>query len=148
MVTRGCAILLEAVLAGAEKWPNAGEYLQRLDSLMLTGPPYRELHQSWNLVIARLKEAVGDHQGALAATRRRLYFYAEPLFLAPYLREEGRLAALTGDRAGAIKAYRHYLALRAHPEPALRPQVEQVRAQLARLVDDPAPVGPGGIPAE
>ena len=34
-----------------------------------------------------------------------------------YLREEGRLAALTGDRQGAIRAYRHYLALRGDAEP-------------------------------
>jgi hypothetical protein len=105
---------------------------------MLTGPPYRGYDQWWNLVIARLKEDRGDRAGALAATRRRLYLQAEPLFLSTYLREEGRLAALTGDRAGAIRAYRHYLALRADPEPALRPQVEQVRAELAQLLKEPA----------
>ena len=41
--------------------------------------------------------------------------------------------SLQGDRAGAIKAYRHYLALRSDPEPALRPAVEAVRAELAKL---------------
>jgi hypothetical protein len=55
------------------------------------------------------------------------------VFLSTYLREEGRLAALTGDSAGAVGAYRHYLTLRAHPEPALQPGVEKVRAELARL---------------
>jgi hypothetical protein len=106
---------------------------------MRTGPPYRGFHQSWNLVVARLKEARGDLQGALAATRRRIYFYAEPLFLSTYLREEGRLAALTGDRAGAIRAYQHYLALRSDPDPALKPEVTQVRAELAGLVGEPRP---------
>lgn len=43
------------------------------------------------------------------------------------------LAALTGDREGAIKAYRRYLALRIDPEAALRPQVAQVRADLEAL---------------
>jgi hypothetical protein len=33
-------------------------------------------------------------------------------YLSTFLREEGRLAALTGDTAGAIRAYQHYLALR------------------------------------
>jgi hypothetical protein len=47
-----------------------------------------------------------------------------------YLREEGRLAALTGDRAGAIRAYRHYLALRGDAEPALQPEVKRVREEL------------------
>ena len=47
-----------------------------------------------------------------------------------YLREEGRLASLTGDRAGAIRAYRHYLTLRSEAEPALQPEVRAVRAEL------------------
>jgi hypothetical protein len=105
---------------------------------MLTGPPYRGYDQWWNLVIAQLKEDRGDRAGALAATRRRLYFQAEPLFLSTYLREEGRLAALTGDRAGAIRAYQHYLALRANPEPAMRPQVERVRTELGQLLSEPS----------
>jgi hypothetical protein len=53
------------------------------------------------------------------------------------LREEGRLAALTRDRAGAIRAYRHYVALRSDPEPALRPAADTVRAEPARLVGNP-----------
>jgi hypothetical protein len=61
---------------------------------------------------------------------------AEPVYLSTYLREEGRLAAITGDRAGAIRAYQHYLALRTNPEPRLRPQVEQVRADLAQLLKE------------
>ena len=54
-------------------------------------------------------------------------------YLAAQLREEGRLAALTGDREGAIRAYRHYLALRNDPEPAVAAQVAAVRAELRRL---------------
>ena len=45
-----------------------------------------------------------------------------------------RLAALVGDRDGAIRAYRHYLVLREHPEPALEPQVAEVRKELAKLL--------------
>jgi hypothetical protein len=40
---------------------------------------------------------------------------------------------MTGDSAGAARAYRHYLALRSDPEPALRSAVDTVRAELARL---------------
>jgi hypothetical protein len=50
-----------------------------------------------------------------------------------YHREEGRLAALNGDREGAIRAYRRYLALRSGAEPRLQRQVAQVRAQLEAL---------------
>ena len=53
------------------------------------------------------------------------------------LREEGRLAALAGDREGAIEAYSHYLALRHSPEPSVKPEVDQVRAELAALVGEP-----------
>jgi hypothetical protein len=52
------------------------------------------------------------------------------------LRQEGRLAELAGDRRGAIEAYRRYLALRTNPDPSIKPQVEQVRAELARLVGE------------
>jgi serine/threonine protein kinase len=51
--------------------------------------------------------------------------------------QEGRLAALTGDRSGAVRAYRHYLALRSDSEPALRPAIEAVRAELAKLAGSP-----------
>jgi hypothetical protein len=139
VLAHGCAVLLDALLASAERRPTADVYFGRLDSLMRTGPPYRHFDQPWNLLIARFKEEKGDLQGALAATRRRLYFIAEPVFLSTYLREEGRLAALTGDRTGAIRAYQHYLALRADPEPALQAQVDQVRAELAGLLEKPAP---------
>ena len=133
----GCAILLEAIVASLEQRSDRVARIARLDSLMLTGPAYRAYDLSWNLVLARLKEAQGDLPGALAATRRRLYFYAEPQFLSTYLREEGRLAGLTGDRVGAIRAYRHYLTLRADPEPALRSQVQWVRAALTKLLGEP-----------
>jgi hypothetical protein len=69
---------------------------------------------------------------ALAAVRRRR-FDLVPVFLSTCLREEGRLAALTGDTTGAIAAYRHFLTLQAHPEPARVAGVEHVRSELGRL---------------
>ena len=59
-----------------------------------------------------------------------------PFFLSTYLREEGRLAELTGDVEGAIAAYRQFLALRAEPEAELREEVEDVRERLERLVQE------------
>lgn len=46
---------------------------------------------------------------------------------------EGRLAAEVGDTEGAIRAYRHYLALRSDPDPTLQAQPDSVRAALAEL---------------
>ena len=54
--------------------------------------------------------------------------------MSSYLREEGRLAALTGDRTGAIAAYRHYLALRDAPEPSVQSEADEVRRELATLL--------------
>ena len=45
-------------------------------------------------------------------------------YLSTYLREEGRVAALAGDTASALRAYRHYLALRPDPEAEVQPEVE------------------------
>jgi hypothetical protein len=156
-----CAALLEAKLAAASGAAGAGAALDRLDSLMRSGPGGSRngppvsftlspayvrstvgispvgFEDFVNLEVARLRERQGDLRAALAAVRRRPYAYHLTDYLAPHLREEGRLAALTGDRSGAIKAYRHYLALRSDPEPALRPGVDTIRAELAKLVGKP-----------
>jgi hypothetical protein len=86
--------------------------------------------------VARWREAQGDPQGALRATRLLLKYFPI-LNLAYGLREQGRLAALVGDRAGAIRAYSHYLALRYNPEPSVKPEVDRVRGELAQLVGEP-----------
>lgn len=104
--------------------------LRLIDSAAVTG--CCSIPQFTNLVSARLHEASGDPRGALAAVRRGRWLNP-PGFLSTHLREEGRLAALTGDREGAISAYRHYLILRSDPEPSLRPQAAAVRAELERL---------------
>lgn len=136
-----CAIALQAMVSAGRSKVEAATSLQVLDSLLLTGP--RELEtlntgyfRSFaygNLVASRLLEAAGNLTGALAAVRRRSYAAAGTTYLASYLIREGRLAALTGDRVGAIRAYRHYLVLRAHHERTLEPEVASVRAALSKL---------------
>jgi serine/threonine-protein kinase len=132
-----CAAILEAQLAEARRRPEAAAAVERLDSLMLSGPtqnPYLVL--AGNLTVARLRLASGDRTGALAATRRRINFYINVAGLSTLLRMEGQLAAAVGDTAGAIRAYRHYLALRTDPEPVLQPAVRQVRTALQALAGD------------
>ena len=134
-----CGALLRAWLAETRRSPDAAPALRQLDSLMLTGPAaWRELQQA-NLLVSRLYEAQGDTARALAAVRRRHYFIGSPFYLSSYLPQEGRLAALTGDRAGAIRAFQHYLALRPDPERSVKPEVERVRLELARLLAEPPP---------
>jgi hypothetical protein len=105
-----------------------------------------------DLLAAKLSGDVGpraaDPRPVLNAWRREKGSEDTPLsypsapYLSTYWREEGRLAVLVGDREGAIRAYRKYLALRTDPEPSLASEVEAVRGELDRLVGE----GSGGSP--
>ena len=81
-------------------------------------------------------EARGSPTGALRALRRRDFLYGGVEYLSTGLREEGRLAELTGDRASALRAYQHYLRLRSNPEPGLAAQASTVRGAVAALVGE------------
>lgn len=120
-----CRAAAEAQLAPAA--------LERLDALLSAGSDMQHFFPTVAAVIAsRLYDARGDRAHALDLARRRTFWWN--WMLSTPLREEGRLAALVGDTAGAIRAYRQYLALRSDPEPKLQPEVERVRAMLRRLV--------------
>jgi hypothetical protein len=152
-----CATILDAMAAAAYHRPDAAAALDRLDSVIRTGPGGLRngpaiaftlspgfvrttvgiapigFEDFANLIVAHLRERQGDRRAALEAVRRRSYAYHRTEYLSSHLREEGRLAALTGDRAGAVRAYQHLLALRSDPEPARNADAEQVRAELAKL---------------
>ncbi|MGH2406025.1 MAG: hypothetical protein ACRDGN_16430, partial [bacterium] len=126
-----CVAALEAELAAVGRESNAATALDRLDQLLRAGSQTVEVVPTVaNLIAARLFENRGDLARALDATRRQTHWN---WFLSTQLREEGRLAASSGDRGGAIRAYEHYLTLRSGPEPRLQPDVERVRAELRRL---------------
>jgi serine/threonine-protein kinase len=128
-----CTVLLTAWNAVATRGSDAPQKVAALDSLVRTGPSSTSLQQG-NLLLARLYEAQGDLPRAAQTIKRRVFALGVPVYLATYLREEGRLAALTGDRDGAIRAYRHYLTLRDDPEPSLLRQASEVRKELAKLL--------------
>ena len=127
-------LTVEALRAERQGRPDARQALTRLDAAARTAPAPVMYNSVANLISARLWEKQGRPDMALAATRRRLYGtqLAHP-FLSTLLREEGRFAEMTGDREGAIRAYRHYLALRYAPEPALEPETRDIAARVARL---------------
>ena len=128
---RAFGLLLDAQSRATE--PAAGgELLSRLDSA-LADPMSVQWATYANLIAARLHEERGEIPAALAALRRRHIGIASYPHYAKYLRQEGRLAALAGDRPGAIRAYRHYLALRSEAEPAVQPEVERVREELEAI---------------
>jgi hypothetical protein len=105
------ALLLEAQVAATSRGADAPERLRQLDSA-LADPVWVPWASYGNLVAARLHQERGEIPATLAAVRRRAVGMGSFPHYVKYLREEGRLAALTGDREGAIRAYRHYLALR------------------------------------
>jgi hypothetical protein len=96
---------------------------------------YNEDAADANVLLAKLWERHGDLPHALRAARRGSgQLMRRPNYLTSFLREEGHLAAATGDRAGAIRAYQRYLMLRYDPEPSVQPVVDQVRRDLAALL--------------
>jgi eukaryotic-like serine/threonine-protein kinase len=128
-----CATTIDALHAVQTGRADAAAAVDRLDRLSRTGPDWAGGYL--NVPLARLLAELGDHERALAATRRRFFSWSAPYNEALY-RDEGRLAAAAGDRTAAIAAFQHFLAVRTDPEPALRPEVDAVRAELARLLGD------------
>lgn len=132
--------LVEAVAEPLEG-ASAGDH-PRLDALNAVlheiPPPLRgfdvSLATRGALVSAALHDGYGEHAEALAAVRRQVVFAGSPAYHSTLLREEGRLAALVGDREGAIRAYRRFLALRQHAEGKAAADNEEVRRALAALV--------------
>ena len=141
---RLCATLLEAMRASGLRLPGAREKVAVADSLAreyIFAVCCGERLSDANIQIARLWEREGDPQAALRAIARRSErFRWAPLYMSTLLREEGRLAALTGDTARAVSAWRRYLAFRANPQASLKPGVDSIRMQLAALE------GPGSPP--
>jgi DNA-binding SARP family transcriptional activator len=158
-----CAALIDALVSRVEGG-DAHAAARRLDSVIRVFPmenwPYergvRDLTPGVdNLVVARLLAELGDTTRALAAIRRgprgpvgseRTPHWSLGM-LPEFLREEGRLAAAAGDTAGALRAYRHYLALREGLARA-RGEYAEVQRELEALLPEqrpPAvePAGPG-----
>jgi tetratricopeptide (TPR) repeat protein len=134
-----CPRLLEAMLEQAPAHPDSYAALDWLDSLTRQGIG------GWNalpiniagLFIARWRERQGDYRAARAALARRptIPNMEHTVVFPASLREEGRLAALAGDTAGAIEAYGRYLNLRTHPDSGpMADAVRRVKQHLAQLV--------------
>src|SRR3989475_361152 len=145
--SRTCLVALEGMVAVARHASNARVLIERLDSTLVTAFLYEgaqrifahSVESELALLTQRLWEGEGEPVRALRAARRRYYGWGpeSTRYLSSLLKDEGRLAALTGDREGAIRAYQHYLALSTDPEPSMKPEVDRVRLELARLVAEP-----------
>jgi serine/threonine-protein kinase len=124
----------EAMLAVRRHDPDAERKVDLADSLWRGRQGNAEFA---SIQLARLYQAQGRIDRALRAVRRRYSSNGEPnpAGLAESLRLEGLFAAQSGDKAGAIRAYRNYLKVRVDPEPSMIPQRDSVRAELAKVGD-------------
>jgi tetratricopeptide (TPR) repeat protein len=128
-----CAELLDGWLAVLMRRDDALARIERLDSLALTSLTAGDAIAYTPILMARLYQRLGHPSRALPAIRKRSYMSGWPRYQMTAWREEGRLAQLLGDYAGAQKAYERYLAFRTTPEDDVAPQVEQVRGLLTAL---------------
>jgi len=133
---RLCAASLDLLLAWRATAPDLDAKLATTDSLLRwdIANISVESHEFEHLILVRLWESRGHLDRAVSAVRLHLNGVGiSGWSQAINAREEGRLAALVGDTTGAVRAYRRYLDFRRDPEPALIPQRDSVRAELARL---------------
>jgi hypothetical protein len=128
------------VTAFVESWDTSRTDTPALDSLeqvMRAYPNYKHPGGSAMLVVARLARERGQFERALKAAGDALPRYHMTYYLhhrAPFLKEEGELAAILGDTAGAIEAFRKYLNIRVDPDPGVvQAEVDSVRAALEVL---------------
>ena len=128
-----CAEILDASYAVEVRSPNALLTLQRLDSLMLTGPAVSDAASYAHLVVGRLYDRLGKPTAALSAIRRRGYMSGWPRYLATARREEARLTLTEGDTTAAALVLRRYLALRHEAEPRAKRQDEALGRLLEKL---------------
>jgi len=125
-----CGQVLRGVLASFS--PSEDRWLLRADSVMR----HLQLNYAvlWNYDVALALARRGYYKEAAAAARRRFIDRGPIPRLVPSLRNEARWAALAGDTAHAVAAYRHYLLWRDDPDASLRPQRDSVRQELAALL--------------
>ena len=132
---RTCAAWLAASLAVDVHAGDAARLIAQLDTIVLRDrvPPRMSVTAA-AIMSTRLHEKLGRFDVALASSRWREHYTGHPVFLSTQLNDEARLALRTGDRAGAIRAYRRYLALRPAPESgAATDATNAARQQLAQL---------------
>jgi hypothetical protein len=131
----GWALLLEAwgrVRSGEPVEPT----LDALDAILRQGPGSGVGSRPYLLALSTLLEEAGDDARALSVLDRRDYWTSNlSPFEIEFWRRAGDLASRLGDRAQARRAYERYLKLRVYAEPEMAPEIDRVRAALARLRD-------------
>jgi tetratricopeptide (TPR) repeat protein len=138
-----CARLLDAIVLVQRGDAAARPAVEQLDDFFRAGrmealyrvrAPDSGFAQESPIIMARLWEALGEPNRALAAIGRRHSRYYH--FAPPVLEQHARLAEEAGEHDVAVRYYQHYLRLMSDPEPALQPRVNDVHARLSALRPD------------
>ena len=128
-----CAAVLEILLA-AERGGAAAEGARPMARAYLDDAWLWPVGFMVSFAAARLYERLGEPAAAVDALRRRPYRAVQGSWtLGHALFEIGRLSLARGDTAGAVAAYRHWLALQDRAEESRRTRVDRVRSLLDRL---------------
>lgn len=134
----GMALLIEAWAGVRAGDSRARASLDRLLAIITEDPgggmaSWLDLVFPRNLIaVAAIHEELGDITGALATLDREPWT-ARKEHISMLWRDRGRLAALAGDTDRALLEYGRWLKLHVDAEPSVAPQVEAVRAEVARL---------------
>jgi hypothetical protein len=131
-----CTAMVDALLEAYDTRRNDTPALDRLEQLLRLGPTSERPSHIGMALVAQLRRARGQYELGLAAARARFPIWAHYRHQrVPMLRQEGDLASLLGDTAGAVRAYTEYLSFRVDPDPgAMQAEVDSVRAALDALL--------------
>jgi hypothetical protein len=127
-----CSQLARAANAVVTASGTARSELQRVDSIILAGPPIEGPEANLSAaILGQLYARLGDWDKARAASRRGSF---DIYMKMPQVLELARAAARTGHREEAIRNYRIYLSYR-DPEPGAATKLtDNVRAELAEVI--------------
>jgi hypothetical protein len=131
-----CSLLLSAMLERMRTWDGPRPVLDTLERVISDGAGIELPGNLATLYVARWRGERGEYRRGLKAARRRPIHHNGlfSIMLPAHLVVEGELAAIVGDTAGAIRAYRHFLAIRDAPDSGVpAAQVQRVKSSLSQL---------------
>jgi tetratricopeptide (TPR) repeat protein len=127
-----CALLLRASASERAGDGDAATLLDRLVAVLDDGPTEASL--GWaTLEAAWMLERRGDVAGAARVAAYRRSNLPFQFAGSTTLLEAGRLAEATGDRAGALEAYRWYFGPRQRPDARFTAREDSIRARFPEL---------------
>jgi hypothetical protein len=128
---------IEMLHADVTRSPGLRHSVEKLDSLMtqldVAAAVSSRLEQQ-AVAGARIWEKLGEPARALTTIGRYGVWNTESIpYFSVQLREQARIASLAGDKWRAIRARRHFIAMRSAGEPSTRRETDAVARELTQL---------------